>query len=186
MKSILFFDLFASTFLIFLGVSGFRRGFLMEIERIVGLVFSMWLAISYYVDLATIIHQKVDVNPYIVLFTSFSIIFIGAFIGTKILIELIDKMLGTTKKHFVDQIFGFVFGALKGTIPIVLLLWSFELLPVKNIIDTVYENSVIARSVKYIRDTNVDVLGWKDPVKVGENYLKSVVANDPVAQDSDE
>ena len=85
MNAILFFDLFSTTFLLFLGLGGFKRGFVMEIGRIFALVFTLWLSITYYVDLAEILQQELDVNPYFILFVSFSIIFIITLIVTRII-----------------------------------------------------------------------------------------------------
>ena len=63
MNAILFFDLFAATFLFFLGIGGFKRGFIIEIGRIIGLIFTLWLSITYYVDFAEILQQELSINP---------------------------------------------------------------------------------------------------------------------------
>ena len=74
MNAVLFFDFFSAIFLLFLGISGFKRGFVKEIGRILGFILTLWLSITYYVDFAEILQQELSVNPYMLLFLSFSII----------------------------------------------------------------------------------------------------------------
>ena len=51
MNAVLVFDFFAAIFLLFLGISGFKRGFVKEIGRIISLIFTICLSITYYVEL---------------------------------------------------------------------------------------------------------------------------------------
>ena len=185
MNAVLFFDLFATTFLLFLGMGGFKRGFVIEIGKIISIVFTLWLSITFYVDLAEILQQEFDVNPYFVLFISFSVIFIIALIVSRIIVALIDQILGFKKNKLVNQIFGFVVGVMKGTIPIALILWAFELLPIQNWTDTLYQESLIAKTVKTIRDKNIEYFGWEDPINAGKNYVKSIIPDDSPTQEDD-
>ena len=66
----------------------------------------------------------------------------------------------------------------KGTIPIVIILWAFELLPYQKWTDTLYENSTIARTVRIIRDKNIEFFGWDDPVNEGKEYIRTLILND--------
>ena len=81
MNAVHFFDLFAATFLVFLGIGGFKRGFIKEIGRIISFVFTLWLSITYYVEFAEILQQELSVNPYLLLFLSFVFaVFIARFV----------------------------------------------------------------------------------------------------------
>lgn len=175
MNAILYFDLFAVTFLIFLGFGGFKRGFVVEIGRIVGLIFTLWLSITYFVPFAEIIQQEISFNPFATLFISFFIIFSIAFIVTRVIVSLIDQIIGIKKTRLFNQLLGFVFAVLKGTIPIVIVLWAFELLPYQNWTDNLYENSKVARTVRYIHDKNIEYLNWNDPVEDGKDYVRSLI-----------
>ena len=186
MNAILFFDLFATTFLLFLGIGGYKRGFIIEIGRIISLIFTLWLSITYYVDLAEILQQEFSINPYLVLFVSFSIILILTLIITRIIIELIDQIIGIRKTRLFNHLLGFVVGVVKGIIPIILILWVFELLPIQNWTDTLYRESQIANIAKTIRDKNIEYFGWEDPVNAGKEYVKSIIANDPAVQEDNE
>ncbi len=178
MNAVPLFDLFAATFILFLGIGGFTRGFITEIGRIIGLIITIWLGITYYVDFATILQQDFDVNPYIILFISFALIFVVALIATRIIADFIDQFVGFKKTRLLNQLLGSIIGGLKGTIPIAIILWTFELLPVQIWTDTLYEESKIARIVKNIRDKNVEFFGWDDPVKAGKDYVDSKIIND--------
>ncbi|MBU0528616.1 CvpA family protein [bacterium] len=186
MNAINFFNLFAITFLLFLGIGGFKRGFIIEIGRIISLVFTLWLGITYYVDFAEILEQEVSVNPYFILFVSFSIIFISTLIITRIIIDLIYQILGLRNAGLLNQVLGFIGGAIKGTIPIILILWAFELLPIQNWTDTLYKESRVANIARTIRDKNIEYFGWEDPVSAGKEYVKSIIDKDSTIQEDDE
>ena len=186
MNAILFFDLFAITFLLFLGIGGFKRGFIIEIGRIISLVFTLWLSITYYVDFAEILQREVSVNPYLLLFISFSIIFFSTLVITRIIIELIDQIVGIRKNRLFNQSLGFVIGVVKGIIPIILILWIFELLPIQNWTDILYKESRIANIAKTIRNKNIEVFGLEDPVNKGKKYVKSIIVDEFPTQEDDE
>ena len=186
MNAILFFDLFAITFLLFLGIGGYKRGFIIEIGRIISLIFTLWLSITYYVKLAELLQQEFSVNPYIILFISFSIIFVITLIVTRIIIELIDQIIGIKKNRLFNQLLGFVIGVVKGIIPIILILWVFELLPIQRWTEVLYRESRIANIAKTIRDKNVEYFGLENPVNAGNEYVRSIIANDPPVQEDDE
>jgi len=150
MNAILYFDLFAITFLLFLGIGGFKRGFIIEIGRIISLVFTLWLII------------------------------------TRIIIDLIYQIIGLRNAGLLNQVLGFVGGAVKGTIPIILILWAFELLPIQNWTDTLYKESRVANIARTIRDKNIEYFGWKDPVSAGKEYVKSIIDKDSTIQEDDE
>ena len=187
MNAILYFDLFAATFLLFLGFGGFKRGFVVEIGRIVGMIITLWISITYYVDFAEILQQEISLNPLVMLFISFFILFSVTFILTRIVVALIDQAIGIRKTHLFNQLLGFVFGVLKGVIPIAILLWALEILPVQKWSDTLYENSKIARTVKNVRDTSVDFFRLNDPVVDGKDYIVSTKNNkEPNKEDTEE
>lgn len=185
MNAILFFDLFATTFLLFLGLGGFKRGFVVEFGKIITLVFTLWLSIFYYVDFAKFLQQDFNFNPYFILFVSFSVIFIFALIVTRIIVTLIIQIIRIKKNRLFNQLLGFVVGVMKGLIPITLILWAFELLPMQRWTDTLYQESRIAKISKTIRDKNVEYLGWEDPIKAGKEYAKSLIVDDPTTQEDD-
>ena len=182
MNAVLFFDLFAATFLVFLGMSGFKRGFIKEIGRIISFIFTLWLSITYYIDFAEILQQELSVNPYLLLFLSFAIIFIITFIVSRIVVELIDQIIGIKKNRLFNQLFGTVLGVLKGMVAIALILWAFELLPIQHWTDTLYQESRIAKTVQTIRDNSVSIFGLENPVNNGREYIKSLTKDTPPVQ----
>ncbi|MFC1535851.1 CvpA family protein [Candidatus Neomarinimicrobiota bacterium] len=186
MNAISFFDVFAVTFLLFLGINGFKRGFIIEIGRIIGLILTLWLSITYCVDFAEILQQELSIHPYFILFVSFSIIFIFTLIITRIIIDLIYQIIGLRNTGLLNQVLGFLVGSVKGTIPIILILSIFELLPIQNWTDTLYKESRIARTAKTIRDKNIEYFKLEDPVNAGKKYVKSIIVDDYTIQEDDE
>jgi uncharacterized membrane protein required for colicin V production len=182
MNAVLFFDLFAATFLLFVGMGGFKRGFVKEIGRIISLIFTVWLSITYYVELAEILQQELSVNPYFLLFLSFAIIFIITLIVSRLVVELIDQIIGIRKTRLFNNLFGFVMGVLKGIVAIALILWVFELIPIQHWTATLYQESRIAKTVKKIRDNSVSLFELEDPVNDGKEYIKSLTDDTPPVQ----
>jgi membrane protein required for colicin V production len=186
MTASIFFDIFATTFLLFLGIGGFNKGVIVELERIISLVFTLWLSITYYVDFAEILQQEFNTNPYFILFVSFSIIFILTLVITRIIIELIDQIVGVRKMKLINRLLGFVIGVVKGTIIIILILSMFELLPIQKMTDTLYKESRIAKITKTIYNKNIEYFGWKDPVVAGKEYVQSTITDNSTHQEDDE
>ncbi len=182
MNAVLFFDFFAATFLLFVGMGGFKRGFVKEIGRIISLIFTIWLSITYYVELAEILQQELSINPYYLLFLSFAIISIITLIIGRIIIELIDQIIGIRKTRLFNHLFGFVMGVLKGIVAIALILWAFELIPIQHWTDTLYQESRIAKTVKTIRDNSVSLFELEDPVNNGKEYIRSLTDDTPPVQ----
>ena len=177
MNSILFFDLFATTYLIFLGFGGFKHGFIIEIGKIIGLIITFMISFLYYIDLAEILHMEFSINPVATLVISFFVIFSLTFIVTRIIIGIIDQVLGFRKTRYFNQLAGFGLAIFKGIIIITFVLWIFELLPYQKWTDTLYENSTIARSVRYARDTTINYFGWDEPINEGKDHIKELFEN---------
>lgn len=186
MNTILFFDLFAATYLLFLGFGGFKSGWIIELGKILGIIITLGVSIAFYVDLAEVIQKEISFDPVATLFISFFIIFALTFILTRIIIALIDQILGIRKTRFINQSLGFLFGVLKGTILIVMVLWIFELMPYQKWTDTLYNNSTIARTLRHVRDTSIEYFGWGNPIYEGKQYIKSLLKADPQDQDTED
>lgn len=186
MNSILFFDLFAATYLLFLGFNGFKNGFVLEIGKILGLIITIWISISYYVELSEIIQLEFGFDPVATLFLSFFVIFGLTFIVTRIIISLIDQIIGIRKSRLVNQLFGFGMGIIKGFILLTVVLWVFELLPYQKWTDTLYNNSTIARSIRYVRDSSIENFGWEDPINEGKEYIKSLINKETDTEETEE
>ena len=72
---ILFLDVLASVLMVVMGGGGFRRGFIEEMGRLLGLIISTIFALNYYLDLAGLILGIVSVNTFVIMVISFAIIF---------------------------------------------------------------------------------------------------------------
>ena len=72
---ILFLDVLASFFMVVMGGVGFRRGFIEEMGRLLGLIISTIFALNYYLDLAGLVLSIVPVNTFVIMILSFAIIF---------------------------------------------------------------------------------------------------------------
>ena len=175
MSTILFFDLFAATYLIFLGFGGFKQGLIIEIGKIIGLTLALLISFLYYIDLAEVLQQEFSINPIAVLIISFFVIFSLTLIVTRIIISLFDQIISVQKPRLFNQLSGFAFGAFKGVIIITMVLWLFEMLPYQKWTDTLYDNSTIARAIRNVRDGSIKYFGWEEPIREGKEHIKDLM-----------
>ena len=82
---ILFLDVLASFFMVIMGAVGFRRGFIEEMGRLLGLIISTIFALNYYLDLAGLILSIAPVNTFVIMVISFAIIFALMLFITRVL-----------------------------------------------------------------------------------------------------
>ena len=62
--------------MILMGSIGFRRGFIEEVGRLIGLVISTIFSLKYYLTLSSKILVFIHLNTFVVMVISFSIIFV--------------------------------------------------------------------------------------------------------------
>ena len=56
-----------------------------------------------------------------------------------------------------------------------LVLWSFELLPIHSWVDKLNRESGIAYALTTARDKTIDIFNWEDPVQKGENFIRDIL-----------
>ena len=56
-------DILFSILILFIGISGSKKGFLDEISEFIGIGLAIWLAMSFYVDLTIKLHSFIITNP---------------------------------------------------------------------------------------------------------------------------
>ena len=150
------------------------------------MIITFTISFLYYIDLAEILQIEFSINPVATLVISFFVIFSLTFIVTRILIGIIDQILGFRKTRYFNQIAGFGFGVIKGVIIITFVLWVFESLPYQKWTDTLYDNSTIARSVRYMRDTSIKYFGWEESINEGKDHIKELIKNATYSNNSQE
>jgi membrane protein required for colicin V production len=130
---ILFLDILATMFIIALGVIGYKRGLVEELGRLLGLIIAISFAWSYYVELSGIILNIIfNINPWVVMVFSFTIIFIAVLLLARILTKFIHLLLLSKSTKLVNRTMGFVFGSLKAVLIVMVFIWALDIPKRKN------------------------------------------------------
>ena len=119
--------LFLMIFLI-MGVFGMRKGFIESFTDFLNLIVGASIALFFYVDLSFFISKYVSISPTIIIFFSIGLIFTISLIVlrllTSLLLFLFDGSISSYKT--LNMILGFILGAFKGIITLVLFSGIFE------------------------------------------------------------
>ena len=119
--------LFLMIFLI-MGVFGMRKCFIESFTDFLNLIVGVSIALFFYVDLSFFISKYVSISPTIIIFFSIGLIFTISLIVlrllTSLLLFLFDGSISSYKT--LNMILGFMLGAFKGIITLVLFSGIFE------------------------------------------------------------
>jgi membrane protein required for colicin V production len=178
---ILFLDVLASFFMVVMGSVGFRRGFIEEMGRLLGLIISTLFALNYYLDMAGLILSIVSVNTFVIMVISFAIIFALMLFITRVLTRFFHILLTSSGTKFANRSMGFLFGAVKGMIILMLLYWTVDLFPEKKWAAIIREESYLSKTFTDTRHVIIDIFHLNDPVHQGELFIQDVIKRDRAA-----
>ena len=120
-------DILFSILILFIGIAGSRKGFLDEISEFIGIGLAIWLVMSFYVDLTIKLHSFININMELTQFFSAIIIFIITIVGVRFITSVLSFLYENSNIFSVaNQLFGFLFGILKGILLLVVFLWFFD------------------------------------------------------------
>ena len=175
---ILFLDVLASFFMFVMGGVGFRRGFIEEMGRLLGLIISTIFALNYYLDLAGLILGIVSVNTFVIMVISFAIIFSLMLFITRVLTRFFHILLTSSGTKFANRSMGFLFGAVKGMIILMLLYWTVDLFPEKKWATIIRKESYLSKTFSNTRHIIIDIFHLTDPVRQGEIFIQNMIKRD--------
>ena len=114
--------------ILIMSVFGMRKGFIESFTDFLNLVVGISIALSFYVDLSFIISKYISINSTVIIFSSILIIFLFTLIIlrliTSLLLFLFDGSISSYK--IPNMILGFMLGAFKGVLALVLFSGIFE------------------------------------------------------------
>jgi membrane protein required for colicin V production len=178
---ILFLDVLASFFMVVMGGVGFRRGFIEEMGRLLGLIISTIFALNYYLDLAGLILSVATVNTFVIMVISFAIIFALMLFITRVLTRFFHILLTSSGTKFANRSMGFLFGAVKGMIILMLLYWTVDLFPEKKWAAVIRKESYLSKTFTDTRHVIIDIFHLNDPVHQGELFIQDMIKRDRTA-----
>ena len=130
---------------------------------------------QYYVVLAEALQGILDFDPFLLLMFGFVVIFVAVLVLIRILTWLAEKYLIAERLKLFNQSSGFIFGAFKAIVILIIVIWFVELIPVQKWSLTLYNQSSMARTLTRVRNTTVSLFGWDDPVRTGEEFIRGII-----------
>ena len=170
-----FLDGLAICFLCLMGTVGFQRGLIEELGRLIGLILAVLFSTQNSVALSELIMSVVEIDQWIAVFLGFTGIFLLTLIVVRILTKFFHIALLSKANRWVNDSFGFIFGAVKGLIMVIVFVWLLALLPMEKWTDIIQRNSAIARTGNRMRIVIVEFFGWDDPVTKSEAYIHQLI-----------
>ncbi len=172
---ILFLDILTAMFIIALGIIGYKRGLVEELGRLLGLIIAISFAWSYYVELSGIILNIFNINPWVVMIFSFTIIFIAVLLLARILTKFIHLLLLSKSTKLVNRTMGFVFGSLKAVLIVMVFIWALDISQKKEWSKIVHNESLIAEFMTSARLKIIHSFHLQDPVEKGEKFVQELM-----------
>tara|TARA_B100001750_G_scaffold115050_1_gene90785 strand:- start:1780 stop:2289 length:510 start_codon:yes stop_codon:yes gene_type:complete len=163
-----------------MGSIGFRRGFIEEMGRLIGLIISTVFSLKYYLTLSSKILTFINLNTFVVMVISFSIIFVLMLFIIRVLTRFFHILLTSRGTKFANRSMGFVFGSLKGIIILMLIYWTIDLFPSNKWISIIRKESYLSYKFTNTRYVIINLFHLEDPVKEGEVFIKEMINNDKI------
>ena len=181
---ILFLDVLACFFIAIMGSIGFRRGFIEEMGRLIGLIISIVFSLKYYLTLSSKILTFINLNTFVVMVISFSIIFVLMLFIIRVLTRFFHILLTSRGTKFANRSMGFIFGSLKGMIILMLIYWTIDLFPSNKWISIIRKESYLSYKFTNTRYVIINLFHLEDPVKEGEIFIKEMINNDKITNNN--
>ena len=169
-----FLDGLAIFFILFLGVVGFRRGFIEELGRLIGLILAILISVSNSAHLSVKLNEILPTDEWLGLFLSFSLLFATTLIAARVLTKLVQIALLSKSNQWMNLSLGFIFGGIKGFFIFMVFVWFLAILPLRKWSAIIEANSKLAQKSNEFRIQMVEFFNWEDPVAMSESYLKQL------------
>tara|TARA_B110000014_G_C20121658_1_gene594706 strand:+ start:761 stop:1288 length:528 start_codon:yes stop_codon:yes gene_type:complete len=169
-----FLDSLAVLFIIGLGYTGFKRGFIEELGRLLGLLSAILIAVSNSSSLYSHIHPLLFADEWLSMFLSFALLFFLTLIVSRLLTSLIHIVVLSDNIQLMNRSLGFIFGSIKGGFILIVFIWFIAILPLKKWTMFIEQNSRLAQKGNLFRVSIVSFFNWDDPVLMSESYIKQL------------
>ena len=169
-----FLDGLAFLFILFLGYNGFKRGFIEELGRLLGLVLAILISISNSANVSIKLSEILPADEWLGIFLSFALLFTAALFAARVLTKLVQIALLSKSNQLMNGSLGFIFGSIKGCFILMVFVWFIAILPLQKWTMIIEENSHIAQHGKKLRSILVSFFNWEDPISMSESYIKQL------------
>ena len=169
-----FLDSLAIFFIIIMGYSGFTKGFIEELGRLLGLIFAIFVSMSKSVAFSSYLSTFMEFKESILLSLSYTLLFIlSIFIG-RVLTKFAHIAFLSAENRLMNHTMGFFFGMVKGAIVLISFVWFMSILPLQKWNTIINNNSKIIIYSNQIRLSVISFFNWEDPISLSESYVKKM------------
>ena len=169
-----FLDSLAFFFILIMGYSGFTKGFIEELGRLLGLIFAVFVSMSKSIVFSSYLSTLIDYNGSILLPLSYTLLFISSICVGRILTKFAHVAFLSVENRLMNHTMGFFFGMVKGVILLIAFVWFVSILPLQKWNNIINENSKLITYSNQIRLSVISFFNWEDPVTLSESYIKKI------------
>jgi membrane protein required for colicin V production len=94
-------------------IRGFIKGFIMQLAGLAALILGIYAAIHFSVYLGSMLQSKISLDPLIIRWISFGILFSLVVLAVHFLGKLVEKLVKITTLSFLNRIAGALFSGIK-------------------------------------------------------------------------
>lgn len=123
---------------------GFKRGIISEILTLTGLISAIFISIFWYADLSMFLIKQFKWNQALSNILSFIIIFIAVIIFFRLLENVFSHVTSLLLLNWLNNLGGALFGFIRGTIIVGLLLFLLNFIPLPLEIENQIRQSIFA------------------------------------------
>ena len=125
-------------------IIGIRRGIIRGIINLIGVITAIFLAIFWFKEVGEYISSHSQISGEIANILGFAIIFLGVYLIARIIEIFFKKILSLLFVSWIDGLGGAVFGLIKGSLIVGILLVIITFIPLPVFLKEQLENSFLA------------------------------------------
>ncbi|MCI5054922.1 MAG: CvpA family protein [Flavobacteriales bacterium] len=113
--------------LVWFTIKGFRKGLVIEVAGLAGLVLGVYGAIRFSPLVGNYLNDKLSLDPQWITILSFVLAFVIILLAVRLIAKTVEKMLDLTALSGLNKILGASFGLLKIGVIVGLLIYVFDI-----------------------------------------------------------
>ncbi len=125
-------------------IIGIRRGIIRGIINLIGVITAIFLAIFWFKEVGEYISSHSQISEEIANILGFAIIFLGVYLIARIIEIFLKKILSLLFVSWIDGLGGALFGLIKGSLIVGILLVVITFIPLPVFLKEQLENSFLA------------------------------------------
>ena len=125
-------------------IIGIRRGIIRGIINLIGVIIAIFLAIFWFKEVGEFISSHSQISGEIANILGFALIFLGIYLIARIIEIFFKKILSLLFVFWIDGLGGAVFGLVKGSLIVGILLVIITFIPLPVFLKEQLENSFLA------------------------------------------